>query len=49
MKKIILLILLPLQLLAQPFSRSEITRWEKQAKNVTIIRDHYGVPHIYGK
>ena len=23
--------------------------WEKQARNVTIIRDEYGVAHIYGK
>jgi len=28
---------------------SEIDRWEQQAENITIIRDHYGVPHIYGK
>lgn len=49
MKKILLLLLLPLQLLAQPFSKTEITRWEKQSKQVTIIRDNYGVPHIYGK
>ena len=27
----------------------EVTRWEKQATNITIIRDDYGVPHIYGK
>ncbi len=49
MKKIILLLLVPAQLLAQPFSATEISRWEKQAKNITIIRDNYGVPHIYGK
>ncbi len=49
MKKIFLLTLLPLQLLAQPFSKQEISRWEKQAQQVTIIRDNYGVPHIYGK
>jgi acyl-homoserine lactone acylase PvdQ len=24
-------------------------QWEKQAQNVTIIRDEYGVAHIYGK
>src|SRR6187399_742045 len=34
---------------AQPFSRAEISHWEKQAENVTITRDNYGVPHIYGK
>ncbi|NNC46160.1 MAG: acylase, partial [Winogradskyella sp.] len=30
-------------------SKSELERWQVQAKDVTIIRDHYGVPHIYGK
>lgn len=27
----------------------EVERWQKQAANVTIIRDDFGVPHIYGK
>ena len=27
----------------------EILAWESQAENVTIIRDDFGVPHIYGK
>ena len=49
MKLITLLFLLPLQLFAQPFSKTEISRWQKQAANVTIIRDNYGVPHVYGK
>ena len=49
MKKILLLLLLPLQLLAQPLSKSTIARWELQAKKVTIIRDNWGIPHIYGK
>lgn len=49
MKKILLLLLLPLQLLAQPLSKSTIARWEQQAKKVTIIRDNWGIPHIYGK
>ncbi|HEX5151644.1 MAG TPA: penicillin acylase family protein [Parafilimonas sp.] len=47
MRKIWLLLLLPLQLFAQP-SKDEVARWEKQAKNVTIIRDNWGIPHIYG-
>jgi acyl-homoserine lactone acylase PvdQ len=33
----------------QPFSGSEINEWKAQASRVTIIRDTYGVPHIYGK
>ncbi|RNC92576.1 MAG: acylase [Allomuricauda sp.] len=27
----------------------EIAKWEAQAENITIIRDDFGVPHIYGK
>ena len=48
MKKILLLLLIPFQLTAQD-NKTEITRWEKQAKQVTIIRDNWGIPHIYGK
>ncbi len=51
MKKslIFLFFLLPAALFAQNFSREEIARWEKQAKQVTILRDKWGIPHIYGK
>ena len=28
---------------------SEAARWEKQAKAVTIVRDDWGIAHIYGK
>jgi acyl-homoserine lactone acylase PvdQ len=27
----------------------EATRWEQEARNVTIIRDDWGIAHIYGK
>ncbi len=27
----------------------EVSRWETQAQNVTIVRDDWGIPHIYGK
>ncbi len=27
----------------------EVARWQAQAQNITIIRDNWGVPHIYGK
>lgn len=37
------------QLSAQGFSKAMISRWEQQAKRVTIIRDNWGIPHIYGK
>lgn len=49
MKKWALFLFFPLPLFAQTFSKEDIARWEKQAKQVTIIRDNYGVPHIYGK
>ncbi len=35
--------------LAQSARQPELARWQQQAKQVTIIRDSYGVPHIYGK
>ena len=28
---------------------AETKAWQKQAANVTIIRDNFGIPHIYGK
>lgn len=49
MKQLLLLLLVPAACLSQRFSREEINRWEQQAKNTTIIRDTWGVPHIYGK
>ena len=30
-------------------TENEITRLEARAKNVEIIRDHWGIPHIFGK
>ena len=41
--------LLPLFATAQKFSPAEVKRYKQQAKAVTIIRDNYGIPHIYGK
>ena len=49
MKAIFVLALLPLHLLAQSFTPKEVAQWKAQANNVTIIRDSYGIPHIYGK
>lgn len=48
MRPLLIFLLLPLHIAAQPFSPREIAKWKSQAKNVTIIRDNYGVPHIYG-
>lgn len=55
MKRLVflLLLLLPVSLFAQKivksFSITEIKRYEQRAKQVTIIRDNWGIPHIYGK
>jgi acyl-homoserine lactone acylase PvdQ len=34
---------------AQSFSTAEITKWKDQANRVTIIRDNWGIPHVFGK
>ncbi len=30
-------------------SRSDVARWQQEAGNVTIIRDDWGIAHVYGK
>src|SRR3954468_15445385 len=49
MKYFVILLLLPILSHSQQFTSAEIARYKHQAKNITIIRDIYGVPHIYGK
>jgi acyl-homoserine lactone acylase PvdQ len=49
MKFTIFFLLFPLQLFAQNFSQKEIGHWEQEAKNITLVRDNFGIPHIYGK
>ena len=51
MKKLVLaLICLSLApLSAQQNASPDAARWEKQAQNVTIIRDDWGIPHVSGK
>jgi len=49
MKKIFLIFFFPVQLFAQSFTKTDINRWQQQAKRVNIIRDNWGIPHIYGK
>jgi acyl-homoserine lactone acylase PvdQ len=38
-----------LVLVAGSCSQNENARWNKYSKNVTIIRDNWGVAHVYGK
>lgn len=49
MRYLFLLLLLPVVAGAQTFSSTEIKKWQQQANNITIIRDNWGVPHVYGK
>lgn len=49
MLKLILLLIIPCQIFAQKFSVKEIQQYEAEAKTVNIIRDNWGIPHVYGK
>ena len=49
MKLFILFIIVPFISFSQSISQKEIQRCKHEAQNVTIIRDTWGVPHIYGK
>lgn len=48
MYKLLLLCFLPFHVLAQ-LHRDQPESWQKQANRITIVRDNWGVPHIYGK
>lgn len=30
-------------------ANKDVATWERQAQNVTIVRDDWGIPHVYGK
>ena len=53
MKRVsILVVVLLLACTSKDSKESELTeqgRWERHAANTEIIRDDFGVPHIYGK
>ena len=48
-KLFLFLIALFFSLSARAATKAEIARWEQQARNVTIIRDDWGIAHVYGK
>ena len=47
--RLLLVLLFPVQLFSQSFTVDEINRWQQRANNITIIRDNWGIPHVYGK
>ena len=52
MKRLVLLLAcaaLPACSTGTAASDKEVAAWEKQAQNVTIIRDTWGIAHVYGK
>ena len=49
MKKLLIFFFIPLGLFAQAPDPAEIRHWEDQAKAVNIIRDQWGIPHVFGK
>jgi acyl-homoserine-lactone acylase len=53
MKHLILVLALVAASCARPATSNDaaadVARWERRAENVTIIRDDWGIPHVYGK
>lgn len=49
MKNLFFLLFFPIHFFSQTFTTDEIKRFEDYASRVTIIRDNWGIPHIYGK
>ncbi|HUF27957.1 MAG TPA: penicillin acylase family protein [Gemmatimonadaceae bacterium] len=50
MKKLVLVLAVACLACAPRHSTdADVGRWEQQAANVTIIRDDWGIPHVYGR
>ena len=45
----LVLLLAPSGLQAPRTTDPDVARWQKQAQSVTIVRDDWGIPHVYGK
>jgi acyl-homoserine-lactone acylase len=48
-RRAVFAVLVAAPLAAQSPSADDIARWERRAQNVTIIRDDWGIPHVYGR
>jgi len=44
-----LLLLVGLIYFVHTNAQTELSKWETYAQDTEIIRDQYGVPHVYGK
>ena len=49
MKVFAFVVFFPLQIFAQSLTGNDVSRWQQQANRVNIIRDNWGIPHVYGK
>src|ERR1700733_12104348 len=50
LKKLLLTLASAVACFALPTPKSpEVARWEEEARNVTIVRDDWGIAHVYGK
>src|SRR5437588_12309703 len=50
MKRIVLILAAAcLSCAPQAAPDTEVAGWERQARNVTIVRDDWGIPHVHGK
>ena len=49
MKQLLLSFFIPSFVFSQTFTSQELNRYKEEAQRVTIIRDNWGIPHIYGK
>ena len=49
MRKLVLTIVFASAAAVSSAQTADVTRWEKQAANVTIYRDDWGIAHVYGK
>src|SRR5215831_1400399 len=49
MKHLLLSFFIPSIVFSQTFTSQEINRYKDEAQRVTIVRDKWGIPHIYGK
>jgi acyl-homoserine-lactone acylase len=49
MKQLLLLLFIPVFSFAQNADPWQVAAWKQQAQQVTIVRDSWGIPHVYGK
>ena len=49
MKRILFFLFIAITACSTQETNTELARWETHAQNTTIIRDDFGVPHVYGK